>query len=161
LWCAFRQKVSRLFVGGVGVGALNCALSQTDQILILGIQSCLWFALLCVPRSSFLSVVSGFRVCPFQSFDVPSVRFGCFRFRVSLCLQFEVCLLPSLSFREVVNFHFLCGAYTHVCLFCSLLPFLSLFFSFHFLVTFLHFHFFSIFRCSLFFLAACAVLDCF
>ena len=58
----------------------NCVLSQTDQIVNLGIQSCLWFAV-------------RIGVSPVRSFDVPNVRFRCVppsEFRCPQC-KFSVC----------------------------------------------------------------------
>ena len=51
--------------GGKGRGLPNCALSQTDQILNLEIQSCLWFALrMGTPFEVSMSPMQG--VFPFE-----------------------------------------------------------------------------------------------
>lgn len=86
----------------------NSDLSQTEQILNLGIQYCLWFVLRigvypvrsfdvpgvrlrCVPRSKIGAPSLKFRCVPHLRYQcVRSFRFRCFRFLVPLRLQFEV-----------------------------------------------------------------------
>ena len=84
-------------------GLSNCALSQTKQILNLGIKSSLLFALrIGPPFEVCLSPMEGLGVFPVQSFDVPSVSFRrvpllnclCLQCKDSVCSPFEVSVSP-------------------------------------------------------------------
>ena len=95
LWRAFRQMVSGMVKGRLS----NCALSQTDQILNLGIQTCLWFALRMgvSPVRSFGVPSVRFRCVPLRSFGAPSVRFRCVPLSNCRCLQCNVSVCPPFE----------------------------------------------------------------